>query len=80
MKFFGRSLENSIAKLRLKLPSTKKSHKIENFENLTAVDIYPDSTFTREKAFMVVGINTAFSSRKRRDSVRETWMPRGGVS
>lgn len=31
----------------------------------------------RQKAFVVIGINTAFSSRKRRDSVRETWMPRG---
>ncbi|KAJ7534906.1 hypothetical protein O6H91_12G009600 [Diphasiastrum complanatum] len=31
----------------------------------------------RKKAFVVVGINTAFSSRKRRDSVRQTWMPRG---
>ncbi|KAH7438248.1 hypothetical protein KP509_04G007200 [Ceratopteris richardii] len=31
----------------------------------------------RHKAFVVVGINTAFSSRKRRDSVRETWMPQG---
>lgn len=31
----------------------------------------------RKKAFMVIGINTAFSSRKRRDSVRETWMPQG---
>lgn len=31
----------------------------------------------RQKAFVVVGINTAFSSRKRRDSVRETWMPQG---
>lgn len=30
-----------------------------------------------QKAFVVIGINTAFSSRKRRDSVRETWMPRG---
>ncbi|CAN4113068.1 unnamed protein product [Withania somnifera] len=29
------------------------------------------------KAFIVIGINTAFSSRKRRDSVRETWMPKG---
>ena len=26
---------------------------------------------------VVVGINTAFSSKKRRDSVRETWMPQG---
>ncbi|GAB4861169.1 Probable beta-1,3-galactosyltransferase 8, variant 3 [Ancistrocladus abbreviatus] len=30
-----------------------------------------------KKAFVVVGINTAFSSKKRRDSLRETWMPRG---
>ncbi|XP_057421217.1 probable beta-1,3-galactosyltransferase 2 isoform X2 [Lotus japonicus] len=29
----------------------------------------------RKKCFMVIGINTAFSSRKRRDSIRETWMP-----
>ncbi|KAH7352870.1 hypothetical protein KP509_19G068100 [Ceratopteris richardii] len=30
-----------------------------------------------KKIFMVIGINTAFSSRKRRDSVRQTWMPTG---
>ncbi|CAN6458247.1 unnamed protein product [Victoria cruziana] len=29
------------------------------------------------RAFAVIGINTAFSSKKRRDSVRETWMPIG---
>ncbi|CAN1232481.1 Probable beta-1,3-galactosyltransferase 2 [Linum perenne] len=29
----------------------------------------------KRKYLMVVGINTAFSSRKRRDSVRDTWMP-----
>jgi len=32
----------------------------------------------RTKCFIVIGINTAFSSRKRRDSVRGTWMPQGG--
>ncbi|KAJ0247670.1 beta-1,3-galactosyltransferase 5 [Hirschfeldia incana] len=31
----------------------------------------------RKKLFMVIGINTAFSSRQRRDSLRETWMPQG---
>ncbi|AAF17702.1 F28K19.2 [Arabidopsis thaliana] len=36
-------------------------------------------TNPRKKVFMVMGINTAFSSRKRRDSVRETWMPQGFV-
>lgn len=34
-------------------------------------------TSGRRKYLMVVGINTAFSSRKRRDSVRATWMPQG---
>ncbi|KAI4967226.1 hypothetical protein ZWY2020_029154 [Hordeum vulgare] len=29
------------------------------------------------KVFVVVGINTAFSSKKRRDSLRDTWVPRG---
>ncbi|XP_062181077.1 probable beta-1,3-galactosyltransferase 8 isoform X2 [Phragmites australis] len=29
------------------------------------------------KAFVVIGINTAFSSKKRRDSLRDTWVPRG---
>ncbi|XP_068648139.1 probable beta-1,3-galactosyltransferase 8 [Aristolochia californica] len=36
-----------------------------------------ESNHTFHKAFVVIGINTAFSSKKRRDSVRETWMPRG---
>ncbi|WOL07658.1 hypothetical protein Cni_G16405 [Canna indica] len=31
----------------------------------------------RRKYLMVIGINTAFSSRRRRDSVRATWMPQG---
>lgn len=30
-----------------------------------------------KKAFVVIGINTAFSSKKRRESVRGTWVPRG---
>ncbi|GFP90615.1 beta-1 3-galactosyltransferase 7 [Phtheirospermum japonicum] len=46
----------------------KLNRKIGGFNN---------SSETRKKFFMVIGINTAFSSRKRRDSIRETWMPRG---
>jgi hypothetical protein len=30
-----------------------------------------------QKAFVVIGINIAFSSRKKRDSVQESWMPHG---
>lgn len=42
-----------------------------------AEDIKMSESSGRRRYLMVVGINTAFSSRKRRDSVRETWMPQG---
>ncbi|CAN0852300.1 Probable beta-1,3-galactosyltransferase 2 [Linum grandiflorum] len=32
---------------------------------------------SKEKYFLVIGINTGFSSRSRRDTVRATWMPQG---
>ncbi|CAK9137027.1 unnamed protein product, partial [Ilex paraguariensis] len=35
------------------------------------------SNHSLPKAFIVIGINTAFSSKQRRDSIRETWMPTG---
>ncbi|XP_042381854.1 beta-1,3-galactosyltransferase 7-like isoform X1 [Zingiber officinale] len=45
-------------------------------EALKSLDQTTSSKQSR-KAFIVIGINTAFSSRRRRDSVRETWMPQG---
>lgn len=35
------------------------------------------SNHSIQKAFVVIGINTAFSSKKRRNSIRETWLPKG---
>lgn len=32
-----------------------------------------------EKIFFVMGIITGFSSKRRRDSIRETWMPQGSL-
>ncbi|KNA23814.1 hypothetical protein SOVF_021460 [Spinacia oleracea] len=46
---------------------TTSSNALSSGNNTTGVH--------RQKVFMVIGINTAFSSRKRRDSVRDTWMP-----
>ncbi|XP_021849706.2 beta-1,3-galactosyltransferase 7-like [Spinacia oleracea] len=48
---------------------TTSSNALSSGNNTTGVH--------RQKVFMVIGINTAFSSRKRRDSVRDTWMPTG---
>ncbi|XP_027077697.1 beta-1,3-galactosyltransferase 7-like isoform X2 [Coffea arabica] len=72
-----KSLDNSIAKLRLELPSARDVDQMGKSENLPALGTDSNGKSKREKAFIVIGINTAFSSRKRRDSVRETWMPQG---
>jgi hypothetical protein len=58
-----RSLDKSVSTLS----STRSSQEM----------VDGSETNPRKKVFMVMGINTAFSSRKRRDSVRETWMPQG---
>lgn len=72
-----RSLDSSVAKLRLELPSNKKPRKFGNFEISNGSSTFVGNTMTRKKVFLVIGINTAFSGRRRRDSIRETWMPRG---
>lgn len=83
----NRSLGNSISELKLELPSNQNSSKEVKDDNLISnktkkveVEVeVEDKIERRKKAFMVIGINTAFSSRRRRDSIRETWMPRGNA-
>lgn len=68
-----RSLDKSVSMLQKQLSATQSSQKV--------VDVSATNSSTegnqKKKVFMVIGINTAFSSRKRRDSLRETWMPQG---
>lgn len=74
---FIRSLDKSISMLQMELSVSRSAQeKARTDQSLVTSDQGP----TRKKAFMVIGINTAFSSRKRRDSVRETWMPQGIIS
>ncbi|KAL0699004.1 hypothetical protein Bca4012_055126 [Brassica carinata] len=67
------SLDKSVSMLQKQL-SVRQSYQ-------QIVDVSTTNTSTegnqRKKVFMVIGINTAFSSRQRRDSLRETWMPQG---
>ncbi|CAN6292835.1 unnamed protein product [Urochloa humidicola] len=65
------TLDKTISNLEMELASAKATH-----ETMQSVAPTPGSTGKR-KYFMVIGINTAFSSRKRRDSLRATWMPQG---
>lgn len=68
------SLDKHISLLNMELSATRSSKGVGNSEGSSITSSTPKE---RKKAFMVMGINTAFSSRKRRDSVRETWMPQG---
>ncbi|XP_066394423.1 beta-1,3-galactosyltransferase 7-like [Miscanthus floridulus] len=64
------SLEKSIDTLQMELAAKRSSNELHG-ESTGGI------SKQRRRAFVVIGINTAFSSRKRRDSVRETWMPQG---
>ncbi|KAJ0454055.1 putative galactosylxylosylprotein 3-beta-galactosyltransferase [Helianthus annuus] len=72
-----RSLESSISELRSELSNNQSSSEEVTRDDLHAHKTDGDTSESRKKVFMVIGINTAFSSRRRRDSIRETWMPRG---
>ncbi|KAJ9566750.1 hypothetical protein OSB04_002716 [Centaurea solstitialis] len=68
-----KKLDKKILNLKTKLNSlTKKNQSTVNDSSLEN-----ENVSTKKKYFIVIGINTAFSSRKRRESVRATWMPQG---
>ncbi|GJM98634.1 hypothetical protein PR202_ga15663 [Eleusine coracana subsp. coracana] len=63
-------LDKSIATLQMELAAKRSTNELLG----GSADAISKQ---KKKAFVVIGINTAFSSRKRRDSVRQTWMPQG---
>lgn len=73
----GRSLDKSISMLQMELAATRSSQEMRRSDEFTHISELTHEGLPRKKAFIVIGINTAFSSRKRRDSVRQTWMPQG---
>ncbi|KAG6493354.1 hypothetical protein ZIOFF_048336 [Zingiber officinale] len=70
-----RSLDKAISTLQMELAAKRSSRGLIGRDGPPSTEALTEK---RKKAFVVVGINTAFSSRKRRDSVRATWMPQGG--
>ncbi|XP_027345686.1 probable beta-1,3-galactosyltransferase 2 isoform X1 [Abrus precatorius] len=71
------NLDKTISNLEMELAAARAAH--ESLRNGAPVpdDIRMSESSGKRKYLMVIGINTAFSSRKRRDSVRATWMPQG---
>ncbi|KAJ6894725.1 beta-1,6-galactosyltransferase GALT31A-like isoform X1 [Populus alba x Populus x berolinensis] len=71
------ALDKTISSMEVQLASARAA-KSDN-ENVSPMVIKSGNEHLKErpKVFFVMGIITAFSSRKRRDSIRETWMPKG---
>ncbi|XVF63455.1 hypothetical protein PTKIN_Ptkin09bG0088300 [Pterospermum kingtungense] len=67
------SLDKTISSLEMELAVARMRQSSGGHSQLEK----STSNHSLPKAFVVIGINTAFSSRKRRDSLRETWMPTG---
>uniref|UniRef100_A0A2N9EDM7 Hexosyltransferase n=1 Tax=Fagus sylvatica TaxID=28930 RepID=A0A2N9EDM7_FAGSY len=67
------SLDKTISTLEIELGVARTSQTSRQ----VPLEKASNSNHSLQKAFVVIGINTAFSSKKRRDSVRETWMPKG---
>ncbi|CAO2167236.1 unnamed protein product [Urochloa humidicola] len=64
------SLDKAVSTLEMELA-------VERARSVAAGGGTAVATKPPQKAFVVIGINTAFTSRKRRDSLRDTWVPRG---
>ncbi|KAK2433260.1 beta-1,3-galactosyltransferase [Trifolium repens] len=68
-----KSLDKAISTLGMELTASKTSQTSGQGQHLRQ----QASNHSIQKAFVVIGINTAFSSKKRRDSIRDTWLPKG---
>ncbi|XP_038983304.1 beta-1,3-galactosyltransferase 7-like isoform X2 [Phoenix dactylifera] len=68
------SLDKTISTLQMELAAKRSLQELLGMDHSPSISA---SSQVKKKAFVVIGINTAFSSRKRRDSIRETWMPQG---
>ncbi|XP_059449825.1 probable beta-1,3-galactosyltransferase 2 [Corylus avellana] len=71
------TLDKTISSLEMELAAARAAQESIRSGAPLSQDPKKNESSGKRKYLMVVGINTAFSSRKRRDSVRATWMPQG---
>ncbi|CAK9163934.1 unnamed protein product [Ilex paraguariensis] len=71
------TLDKTISNLEMELAAARAVQDSILGGSPISDDLMIPELTKKRKYRMVIGINTAFSSRKRRDSVRATWMPQG---
>ncbi|XP_039063872.1 probable beta-1,3-galactosyltransferase 1 [Hibiscus syriacus] len=69
------TVDKAISDLEIKLMAARAERETIIKDPMISDGVKNIESTLKGKYFMVIGINTAFSSRKRRDSVRATWMP-----
>lgn len=72
-----RTLDKTISSLEMQLAAARAAKGDTEEASPVVTKLGTENLKARRKVFFVMGIITAFSSRKRRDSIRETWMPKG---
>lgn len=72
-----RALDKTISNLEMELAAARATQESIINGSPLSDNLKINGLKGKRKYLMVVGINSAFSSRKRRDSVRATWMPQG---
>ncbi|KMT20028.1 hypothetical protein BVRB_1g000480 isoform A [Beta vulgaris subsp. vulgaris] len=70
-----KSLDKSVSMLQMELAASRSSKELVHPRESSKTSTQTGKP--KKKVFVVIGINTAFSSRRRRDSVRGSWMPQG---
>ncbi|KAF9669528.1 hypothetical protein SADUNF_Sadunf14G0116900 [Salix dunnii] len=71
------TLDKTISNLEMELAAARAAQESILSGSPLSEDLKRTGLSGKRRYLMVVGINTAFSSRKRRDSVRTTWMLQG---
>lgn len=71
------TLDKTISSLEMQLAAARAAKGDTEEASPIVTKLGTENLKARRKVFFVMGIITAFSSRKRRDSIRETWMPKG---
>ncbi|XP_012447226.1 probable beta-1,3-galactosyltransferase 1 isoform X2 [Gossypium raimondii] len=69
------TMDKAISDLEIKLMASRAERETIQKDPMISEGVKNIESTLKRKYFMVIGINTAFSSHKRRDSVRATWMP-----
>ncbi|KAF3789207.1 Beta-1-3-galactosyltransferase [Nymphaea thermarum] len=71
------TLERTISTLEMQLASSRASQASTLNGSHAVRDLGDETSKEHPNIFFVMGIMTTFSGRKRRDSIRHTWMPQG---